>query len=113
MPTLAGVFRLVHIRSPLYCQCVSFIKPTLESVKGFFIGDHFPAVKNEIGLAEYFPVPIPGDKKSLTTAPQTVYQAHIDLPCSWLAVEFRDGAACSDRTLLQKIPSVAITLPVP
>src|SRR5690349_14409299 len=27
------------------------------------------------------------DTKSLTTAPQTVCQAHIDLPCSWVEVE--------------------------
>jgi hypothetical protein len=64
------------------------------------------------------------DTKSLTTAPQTVCQAHIDLPCSWLEVEFRDGTKIRifyDSTdppapiaaLLQKIPSVAITLPVP
>jgi hypothetical protein len=64
------------------------------------------------------------DTKSLTTAPQTVCQAIIDLPCSWVEVEFRDGTKIGIfygstnppapvTALLQKIPSVAITLPVP
>jgi len=64
------------------------------------------------------------DTKTLTAAPQTVCGAIVDLPCSWVEVEFRDGTkigifydsmnpTAPVAALLRKVPSVAIKIPVP
>jgi hypothetical protein len=59
------------------------------------------------------------DRKSLAALPQEVCQAAIDLPCSWVEVEFNDGTKISvsyDRSnppapidaLLRKLPPIRV-----
>jgi hypothetical protein len=84
---------------------------------------HFPdrKTKRAVSKQDWKNLQSAIDRKSLTALPQTVCRAAIDLPCSWVEVEFSDRtkiAVSYDRmnppapvaALLGKIPTIQVRL---